>query len=130
MPIGGGSSNGPIGGVAQMPVVFNTLILVDGVAQATLEIATDNLPGLNVWLLQTAGAGVVTATIQFGDGIIPVFGSTDWQPLLPAYNIASGVPSLVNARLGSNVHRVTLTANGGPFSSAGRIGNTKVSSSP
>lgn len=112
MPVGGGSSNGPVGTVAQLPIIFNTIVFAGVGSQATLELATDNLPGINVWLLQTLGAGNVTAQIQFGDGIVPILGGTDWQPLVAAYGLVLLTPSLVNHRLGSNVHRVLLTSTG------------------
>lgn len=109
MPIFPGPSNSAFATAAALPIVFNTLTFGGAGTQTTTELHTDGLPGLNAWFLQTAGVGIVTVTIQFADGVIAP-GLPDWQPLVPPFVLAAGVPNLSNHRLGSRRHRASLTA--------------------
>lgn len=112
MPIGGGPSNGPFPGVAQLPIVWNTLTFAGAGTLTTAELHADNLPGLNVWLLQTVGPGAVTATVQFAQGWLPGL-APNWRPLVaPLAALVVGTPSLTNYRLGSFRYRVSLASTG------------------
>jgi hypothetical protein len=115
MPVGGGPSNGSYPSTAAMPVVFSgtgfDLVFEGGGGTQTTDVLhSDNLPGINVWLLQTSGAGLVTATVQFADG--QIIAGIDWQKLAVPFPILSGVESRTNYKLGSRLHRVSITSTG------------------
>lgn len=117
MPIGGGPSNGPFPSVAQLPTVWGqvgnrALVFAGAGTLTTPELKADNLPGLNAWFLQTAGAGVVTVQLQFQNGVSVVPSTPDWQPLIAAYNLTLNVPNLVNPRLGTPKYRASVTSTG------------------
>lgn len=112
MPIVNAPSNASSVIVAGMPVLFNTLTFVGAGTQFTGQITTDGLPVLNLWLMQTSLLGsVVTVIPQFADGVT-IAGLPNWQPLIPAFGIVLNVPSLTNYKLGSRLHRLSITSTG------------------
>ena len=108
MPVGGGTSNGSYPTTTANPSVFKTLTFAGAETQTTDILHADGLPQLNAWFRQTAGAGVVTVTLQFADGRI--IAGMDWQALVAPYGIISGVSSLRNEPLGSPHYRASLTS--------------------
>ena len=113
MPINGGPSNGPLPSTAQVNIEFSqTGITFSGAgSQSTPPVHADNLPGFNVWVLQSSGAGAVSVQPQFANGT-GVGGVPAWQNLVPAFAVAPGVPVLNNYRLGSRLYRLVITTTG------------------
>jgi hypothetical protein len=118
MPIQGGPSNHPTPAAAQLPIVTRTITFTDAGFDNSVDLFCENLPGLSAWFLITAISGGAAVSIQlqfaFGQGV----GGVVWRPLVPAYAIAVGTPSLVNFRLGSRRYRAVTTLAGAPGSTA------------
>lgn len=112
MPSSAGPSNSPSQNVSPLPVKSVTLTFGGGGGtQSTDPVHADGLPGLRAWFLQTAGAGVVSVQLEFADGNA-ANNTVLWAPLVPAFGIALGVPSLTPYSLGSRLYRATVTSTG------------------
>lgn len=110
MAVQGGPSNHPTPSVAQLPIVTRVLPVLLG-ANQTVDLFADNLPGLSAWFLWDFGAAALpTVQLQFAFGQNTIGNAINWQPLVPPYALAFGVPSLVNFRLGSRRYRAVVTA--------------------
>lgn len=93
------------------PTVFGEITFAGAGNNTTRVLKARSWPGLNAWFLQTAGAGVVTITLQFAQGQGP--GNVIvWVPLVPDYALAFNAPSLQNFQLGSRFYRALLTTTG------------------
>ena len=111
MPTTAGPSNSPVAVAAAVPLRFQTLTFVGaGGTQNTNPVFADGLPGLRAFLLQTAGAGLVSVQLQFADGVLAA--APDFQPLIPAFAIVLNVPSLNEFSLGSRQYRAVVTSTG------------------
>ena len=110
MPVANAPNNASVTTVAAVPIVFRTITFLVAGTQNTVAVNADGLPGARVWILQTAGPGLVTAQIQFADGVAG--GLPDFQPLVPAFPILLNVPSLTGFTLGSRRYGVAITSTG------------------
>lgn len=112
MPINSGPSNGETEIVAALPIISpaNPLTFTIASTQFSRELHSDNLPGVNAWLLWSAGVGGVSFQVEFAQG--RAIGGVNWQPLNAPTALAFGVPTIFNARLGSFRHRIRIIAAG------------------
>jgi len=106
------ASNGPQGSTSATPVVFDTITTALAGVQTSRVLYNDGLVGIRLWILQTGGAIPVQANVQFGAGNT-VANAIDWQPLVPAFVLAIGVPALNNWSLAIHQARVQFTFGAG-----------------
>ncbi len=112
MPAQPGPSNAALGSAAAFPVVFERVLTFAGAGvQTSREIHGEGLAGLNVYVQHTTGAGLVTVTVQFAQGIA-IGGGTNWENLAPAFPILLGTPSVNNFHLGSRRYRLSVESTG------------------
>ena len=117
MPANSGPSNGPFPAISAVPTTFGgdfaPLVFPAGVSTLNTPVLRhDGLVGIRVWLLQTAGAALITVQVQFGDGNT-VANVISWQPLVPAFAIPAGaVASLNDFSLGASLVRLSVTSTG------------------
>lgn len=111
MPVVNAPNNGAVTTVAAMPVMSRRITFTIANTIASQVLHADGLPRVNVWVLQTAGAGIVSVQVEFADGVAagPV---PDWQPLVPPYGVVVGVPSLNGFSLGARRYRLNITSTG------------------
>lgn len=113
MPAVNQPQNGPIGTIAQVPIVFNNALVFGGAASQNTDILpAGGLPGLRAWFRVTGAAVAVSVQLQFANG--QTIAGPNWQPLIGAFILdPTGVtPSPVNATLGSRFYRAVITAAG------------------
>lgn len=108
----GASLNSPAPSTTALPSVFKVLTFGGaGGVQFTDDLHACNLSWLNLWCLQTGGAGLITVTVQFADGAAPG-GAPAFMPLVPDFGILLNVPSLTNYHLGCRRYRIGFTSTG------------------
>lgn len=110
MPIQQQTNNGVYPTVSATPIRFGTLTFVGGQTLNSLQLISDGLPGLRVWVLQTLGPGVITVQPQFANE--NNIGGIVWRPLVPPYAVALNVPALNVFTLGSRRYRIQVTSTG------------------
>lgn len=105
--------SGPVGTIAQVPIVFNNALAV-GVAGANTDILqAGGLPGLRAWFRVTGlVVATVTVTLQFANG--QGIAGPNWQPLRAPFAIdpTGTIPALVSDTLGSRFYRAVIVASG------------------
>lgn len=104
-----GPSNGPHGSTSAAPHVFDTEVFPASGSTFTVPLQASGMPGLRVWVYQSAGAGLVTILPQFANGNIGG-NQPGWVPLSAPYAVVSLVPSLVSFPLGARMFRISITA--------------------
>lgn len=103
-----GPSNGPHGSTSAAPHIFDIEIFLAGGSTFTPPLQASGMPGLRVWVYQSAGAGLVTILPQYANGNI-AGNQPGWVPLSAPYAIAPLVPSLVPFPLGARMFRISIT---------------------
>lgn len=119
MPARGGPSNSPTPGAASLPIVFenDARVILAGATFTTDLLHAENLPGVNLWALQSVGPGVLNVRLQFANG--QEVGGPGWQNIVPVYALVVGVETPFSTRLGSRLWRAQFTAVGGNCTLAG-----------
>lgn len=106
-----GPTNGPHGASSSAPHVFDIETFVGAGSTFTVPLQASGMPGLRVWVYQSAGAGLVTILPQYANGNI-AGNQPGWVPLSAPYAVAALVPSLVSFPLGARMFRISISSTG------------------
>ena len=123
MPVGSGPNNGSFPMVVANPVKFQDGVTLTG-DTTTEEVISENCPSCHVWVLQSAGPGTVTVTVQFANG--RGAGDFNWRALA-SFPIALNVVSRTSYILGSIRYRLVLSISGGNATLGWRLTATPTS---